>query len=307
MQAGLLEHIKTFVRSVETGSFTQVAQEQGQSQPTVSRQISALEDHLGVRLLQRTTRALTLTEEGRSYYAHALRLLDAAEEAAMAVRPGAAQVSGLLRIAAPMAFARLHLMSRLKPFLENHPDLTTEWVLGDRAVDLVEDGLDVAIRIGEVTDQTVIARKIGQTRRRVVASNRYLEGRRAPVTPSELTQHDCIVYTGLATRDLWTFRKPPAPDETVRVSGAVSVSASEGVRAAVLEGFGIALCPTWLFTDEIETGQLIPLLEDYEPSPLDIHVVMPSRRLISPRVRAFVDFIAEALRDDAKLSLPSRR
>lgn len=302
MQSGLLEHIRTFVRSVETGSFTQVAREQGQSQPTVSRQIGTLEDHLGVRLMQRTTRALTLTEEGRAYYAHARALLDAAEQAALAVRPGAALVSGLLRIAAPLAFARLHLMPRLGAFLTAHPDLRTDWILGDRPVDLVEEGVDVAIRIGAVTDQSLIARRIGRTRRLTLAAPDYLARRGRPRAPADLHRHDCIVYTGLATRDEWRFSDAGGAPVSVRVSGRVQVSASEGMRTAVLEGLGIAVCPTWLFSGEIEEGLLVPLLADFEPAPLPIQAVMPSRRMVTPRVRAFVDYVAEEFRRDPRLA-----
>jgi DNA-binding transcriptional LysR family regulator len=301
MNTGLLEQIRTFVRAVETGSFTAVAAEQGQSQPTVSRQIAALEDHLGVRLMQRTTRALTLTDEGRGYYSHARGLLDAVEEAALAVRPDAA-VRGTLRIAAPLAFARLHLMPRMSRFLDAHPDLRTDWVLGDRPVDLVEEGVDLAIRIGRVTDQGLIVRKIGQMRRVTVARPDYFARHVRPQHPDDLTAHDCIVYTGLPTVDEWHFVDPDGAPITVKVSGRVRVSASEGMRSALLEGLGLAVCPTWLFTDEIETGAIERVLSDYEPAPLPIQAVYPSRRLVPPRVRAFVDYLVEEFRADPRLA-----
>ncbi|MEM8554563.1 MAG: LysR family transcriptional regulator [Pseudomonadota bacterium] len=302
MQTGVLEHIRTFVRAVETGSFTAVANEQGQSQPTVSRQITALEDHLGVRLMQRTTRALALTEEGQVYYDHARALLDATEQAALSVKPGAALVSGRLRVAAPLAFARLHLMPLMPAFLAAHPDLTTDWVLGDRPVDLVEEAVDVAIRIGHVTDQSLIVRRIGETRRMAVATPNFLERQGVPEHPDDLTRFDCIVYTGLATRDEWHFLCPEHGTIGVRVSGRVQVSASEGMRTAVLLGLGIAVCPTWLFIDEIERGLLVPILTDYEPKPLPTQAVMPSRRMVTPRVRAFVDHVAEEFRLNPRLS-----
>ncbi len=301
MNTGLFEHIRTFVRAVETGSFTAVAAEQGQSQPTVSRQISALEDHLGVRLMQRTTRALTLTEEGRSYYSHARALLDAVDEAALAVRPDTA-ARGLLRIAAPLAFARLHLMPRMARFLADHPDLRTDWVLGDRPVDLVEEGVDLAIRIGRVADQGLIARKIGQMRRVTVARPDYFARAGRPRHPTDLTAHDCIVYTGLATVDEWHFSGPDGAPIAVRVSGRVRVNASEGMRSALLEGLGLAVCPTWLFTDEIATGRLEQVLAEYEPAALPIQAVYPSRRLVPPRVRAFVDYLVTEFRADPRLA-----
>jgi len=301
MNTGLLEHIRTFVRAVETGSFTAVAAEQGQSQPTVSRQISALEDHLGVRLMQRTTRALTLTDEGRGYYANARGLLDAVEEAAMAVRPNA-EVRGMLRIAAPLAFARLHLMPRIARFLADHPDLRTDWVLGDRPVDLVEEGVDLAIRIGRITDQGLIARRIGEMRRVTVARPDYFARNGRPLHPHDLTGHDCIVYTGLATVDEWHFVGPDGARIVVKVSGRVRVSASEGMRSALLEGLGLAVCPTWLFTDEIETGVIERVLATYEPAALPIQAVYPSRRLVPPRVRAFVDYLVAEFREDPRLA-----
>lgn len=301
MNTGLFEHIRTFVRAVETGSFTAVAAEQGQSQPTVSRQISALEDHLGVRLMQRTTRALTLTEEGRNYYSHARALLDAVDEAALAVRPDTA-ARGLLRIAAPLAFARLHLMPRMARFLADHADLRTDWVLGDRPVDLVEEGVDLAIRIGRVADQGLIARKIGQMRRVTVARPDYFARAGRPRHPTDLTAHDCIVYTGLATVDEWHFSGPDGAPIAVRVSGRVRVNASEGMRSALLEGLGLAVCPTWLFTDEIATGRLEQVLAEYEPAALPIQAVYPSRRLVPPRVRAFVDYLVTEFRTDPRLA-----
>ncbi len=300
MNSGLLEHIRTFVRAIETGSFTAVAAEQRQSQPTVSRQILALEDHLGVRLMQRTTRALTLTDEGRIYYAHARALLDAAAEAQDAIRPGA-EVRGLLRIAAPVAFARLHLMPRMARFLAAHPDLNTEWLLGDRPVDLVEEGVDLAIRIGRIADQGLIVRRIGQMRRITVARPDYLAAHGRPMHPDDLRTHDCIVYTGLATVDDWHFAGPDGAPIVVRVAGRVRVNASEGMLAAVREGLGVAVCPTWLFDGEVERGVVERVLRDFEPEAMPIQAVYPSRRLVPPRVRAFVDFLHAEFRTDPRL------
>lgn len=302
MNTGLLEHIRTFARAVETGSFTAVAAEQGATQPTISRQISALEEYLGVRLLQRTTRALTLTEEGRTYYAHAQTLLDAAEQAAVAVRPGASEVTGTLRVAAPLAFARLHIMPRLSRFLAAHPAVKTDWVLGDRPVDLVEDGIDLAIRIGIITDQSLVARRIGEMRRITVATPGYFATHGRPLHPNDLTEHDCIVYTGLATVDEWHFTDPDGTPLKVKVSGRVRTSASEGMRTAVLEGLGLAVTPTWLFTSEVDDGLLERVLTRFEAAPLPINAVYPSRKLVTPRVRAFTEFLAAEFRTDPRLA-----
>ncbi|WP_309667279.1 substrate binding domain-containing protein [Tabrizicola sp.] len=217
------------------------------------------------------------------------------------MRPDAA-VRGTLRIAAPIAFARLHLMPRMARFLADHPDLRTDWVLGDRPVDLVEEGVDLAIRIGLVTDQELIARRIGQMRRVTVARPDYFAKHGRPQHPRDLTAHDCIVYTGLATVDEWHFAGPDTAPILVKVSGRIRVSASEGMRSALLEGLGLAVCPTWLFTDEIDTGVIERVLNDFEPAPLPIQAVYPRRRLVSPRVRAFVDCLVEEFRADPRLA-----
>jgi DNA-binding transcriptional LysR family regulator len=218
------------------------------------------------------------------------------------VRPGTTAVTGQLRIAAPLAFARLHIMPRMQRFLDAHPALTTDWVLGDRPVDLVEEGVDLAIRIGRITDQSLIARRIGEMRRITVATPEYWMKNGRPTHPHELKAHDCIVYTGLATVDEWHFAALDGSPEVVKVKGRVRVSASEGMRSAVLEGLGVAVVPTWLFTDEIERGILQRVLTDYEPDPLPIQAVTPSRRMVPPRVRAFSDYLAAEFRADPRLS-----
>src|SRR5918996_2566593 len=237
MNTGELERIRAFVRAAETGSFTAVATERGASQPTVSRQIGALEAQLGARLFHRTTRALTLTEEGRTYYAHARAALEAVAAAAASLAESRDQVTGLLRIACPPAFTRLQILPRLGRFLAAHPALRTDFLQGDRDVDLIEEGIDVAIRIGRVEDRGLIVRRIGSSRRVTVASPDYLAGRPRPAQPPDLAGHDCIVFTGLATVDEWVFADPAGPDPIrVRVSGRVRVNASEAMRGAVLNG-----------------------------------------------------------------------
>ena len=304
---GKLELIATFVRVVETGSFTAVANEQESTQPTISRQVSALERLLNVRLLQRTTRALTLTEEGRAYYERALAVLDAVGEADASVRPGASAVTGTLRVAASLAFGRLHILPRLGRFHAAWPKVRTELVLGDRSVNLVEERIDVAIRIGTIRDESLIARRIGETRRVAVAAPAYLEGRERPRHPEDLADHECIVLASDSALDAWTFRataEGAAAEETVtvKVSGRLSVDASGAIHEAVLEGFGIALTPTWQWRDEIAEGRLVRLLERFEPPPTPIHVVYASRRMVTPRVRAFIDFIARDFAADPVLA-----
>lgn len=297
----LLGPMKTFVRVVEAGSFTAVATEQNTTQPTISRQVASLEGHLGTRLLERTTRALALTDDGRAFYEHALRALEAIGEAENAVGRRRAKPSGVLRMATPVVFGRLHIVPRLPRFLARYPDVAIELSMGDGFVDLVEQGIDLAIRVGEVTDQTLIARRIGTARRLTVASPAYIERHGAPATPADLANHDCIVYTRLATGGRWPFEGPDGPI-SVDIKGRYRVDNSEGVREAVLSGLGIAVIPAFAFPREIEEGRARVLLESWEPRPLPMNAVYPSRRFLSPRVRAMIDFLAHELEIDPALS-----
>ena len=303
MNGGLLELMKVFTRVVETGSFTAVALESGSTQPTVSRQISALEAHLSVRLFHRTTRAMNLTEEGRRYYEHALAALDAVDAAQASVGSGHEQVAGVVRVTAPHAFARLKILPRLKAFLSQWPQVDLDLHLSDRAVDLVEDGIDLAIRIGEIKDQNLVARRIGETRRVTVAAPDYMKGRKRPRHPRELVEHDCIVYSGAANADEWRFVDPASEEPLrVKVSGRVRVNGTEAMRGALFDGLGVAITPTWALTDEIDTKRLLQLLAGFEPAPLPIHAVYPTRRLVPPRVRAFLDFLIDSFAADPTLA-----
>lgn len=298
----LLSPMRTFVRVVEAGSFTAVANEQSTTQPTISRQIAALEDHLGARLLTRTTRALTLTDDGRAFYEHALRALEAVAEAEGVVGRRRGKPSGLLRLATPVVFGRLHIVPRLPAFLARFPDVSVEVVMSDGFADLVEQGIDVAIRVGEVTDPGLIAKRIGTARRVTVAAPAYLERHRAPEAPADLVDHDCIVYTRLVTGNRWTFESPTGP-LTVEVSGRFKADNSEAVREGVLGGLGIAVIPAFAFRDEIETGSVRVLLKGYQPRQLPMHAVYPSRRLVPLKVRAIIEYLADELSLDPSLSM----
>jgi DNA-binding transcriptional LysR family regulator len=297
----LLTPMQTFVRVVETGSFTAVAAEQSTSQPTISRQVAALEEHLGARLLTRTTRALTLTDDGRAFYEHALRALEAVGEAENAVGRRQAKPTGTLRLAVPVVLGRRHIVPRLARFLARYPAVSIDLVMGDGFVDLVEQGIDLAIRVGEITDQSLVARRIGMVRRLTVASPAYLEARDKPRTPDDLKGHDCIVYTRLATGNRWYFESSDGP-LSVTVSGRYRVDNSEAVREGVLAGLGIAVIPAFAFSDEIQCGAVKVLLEAYEPKLLPLNAVYSSRRYVPPRVRAMIDFLAHELEIDPVLS-----
>jgi DNA-binding transcriptional LysR family regulator len=293
---------RTFVRTVEAGSFTAVARELNSSQPTVSRQIAVLEDHLGCLLFQRTTRTLTLTDDGRVLYGHAQRALEALAEAEGAVGRRRAKPSGVLRLACAGVFGRLHIVPRLKRFRMRYPDIEIALVMNDGFSDLVEEGIDLAIRIGEVRDAGLVARKVGLSRRVVVATPGYLAERGTPSHPRDLAAHDCIVYDRLLTGANWSFLAPEGP-LSVAVSGPVHVNNTEAVRAAVLEGLGLGYVPLWHFVGgEVEAGQVVQVLSTFEPSPQPISAVYVSRRYLAPKVRVAIDYFAAEFALDPKLS-----
>jgi DNA-binding transcriptional LysR family regulator len=292
---------RTFVRVVEAGSFSAVAQELGSTQPTISRQVAELEERLGARLLHRTTRALAVTDDGRAFHERARQVLEAAQEAEGSVGRRRAAPSGLLRMAVPVVFGRLKLMPLIPAFLRRHPDVSVELVMGDGFTDLVEQGIDLAIRVGVVTDPGLVARRIGMTRRVAVASPAYLHARGRPAHPADLAGHDCIVYTRLATGNRWQFGGPDGPIE-VGVNGRFRVDNSEGVREAVIAGLGIGVLPVWHFADGRGGGLAEVVLERFEPRPLPIQAVYPSRRLLAQKVRAMIDFLAHEFALDPLLS-----
>lgn len=297
----IIAAIRVFVRVVETGSFSAVARETNSSQPNVSKTIAQLEQHLAARLLQRTTRKLTVTDEGQRFYDHAGRVLEAVAEAEGAVGRRHVAPFGLLRMASPVVFGRLHVVPRLPRFLARYPDLQIDLTMNDGFTDLVGEGIDLALRVGEIDDPGLVARRVGVTRRVIVAAPDYLERCGRPQQPEDLSRHDCIVYTRLASGDIWHFGGLTG-DIALRVAGRFRVNNSEGVREAVLLGLGIGVVPIWLFRDEIANGEVELLLTDYEPRRLPMNVVYPSRRFVSPRVRAMIDFLAEEFRLDPLVS-----
>lgn len=297
-----LTAMQTFVRVVESGSFSAVAREQQATQSAISKQVAALERALGARLLSRTTRSLALTEEGERYFQQARRLVAEIAEAESSLRQGEQQLTGWLRVAASVGFGRLKLLPLVQSFLAAHPGVKIDLRLNDGFIDLVEQGIDVAVRIGELADSSLVARRIGTTQRAVVASRTYLRAlpraQRVPRSPDELQLHNCIVYTELSTQNAWTFTagpgapKPPGTQVTVRAQGNLQTNSSEVVRAAVIAGMGVGLSPTWLFEDEIRRGELQVLLPDWPAPSLPVHLISPSQRRHSAKVQAFADHVA---------------
>jgi len=297
----LLQLFRTFVRTVEAGSFTAVARDLNSSQPTISRQVSLLEEHLGCLLFQRTTRTLALTDDGRTFYQHALRTLEAAAEAEGAVGRGKSKPAGRLRLACPGVLGRLHVIPRLARFQALYPDIEIALHMADGFTDLVEEGIDLAIRVGELKDNSFVARRIGSSRRLVVATPQYLSAYGAPAHPRDLAGHRCVVYDRLLAGAVWSFMSPEGP-LSVPVSGPLCVNNTEAVRAAVLEGLGVGYTPVWHFVDgELEDGRLVALLREFEPPPQPISAVYATRRFLPPKVRGAIDFFAAEFEKDPRL------
>jgi DNA-binding transcriptional LysR family regulator len=303
-----LQAMKIFVRVVEAGSFSAVARESHATQSAVSKQIAALETDLGAKLLARTTRSLALTEEGESYFEQARRLVGEIDEAEASLKRGTKQLKGWLRVAASVGFGRLKLMPLVQSFLAAHPEVRIDLRLNDGYIDLVERGIDVAVRIGELPDSGLIAKPIGVSVRGLVAHRDYLrslpKGMGAPTSPEDLSQHNCIVYTETVMRNAWRFTAgagaadPQGTTRTIKVEGNLQTDSSEVIRSSVLAGMGIGYAPCWLFDAEIANGQVQRLLPDWSvPSP--IHLVSPQERRHSAKVMAFFEHVAKAFGADA--------
>jgi DNA-binding transcriptional LysR family regulator len=286
--------MEAFVWVMETGSFSSAARQLQVGQPAVSKMIAQLEDRLGVRLLLRSTHGLTPTEAGQSFYERAKRSLEEADEADLAARGAAATLAGRLRISAAVTFATLHIMPKLPILLAEHPELDVEVVLDDRNIDLVDERIDVALRMGTLTDPTLTARRIGRCRRLVLGSPGYLARAGEPSTPEDLVAHESVIYAQGGGGSVWTFRRGGA-ETSVTVKGRVRVTAAEGVRAAVLAGLGLAIASEWMFGPELRNGTVRPVLQDWELPPLDLWAVFPTGRRASAKARAFVSFIQSHL------------
>lgn len=287
--------MRLFVRVVESGNFSTTAREFGIGQPAVSKRITALERHLGARLLNRNTVRVAPTELGTAYYQRCLRVLAELEDAEAVTEDPKLGPSGTLRLSAPVAFGRLHVVPRLQEFLHRHPRVRVDLLMSDSFVNLVEDGIDVAIRIGALGDSALVARRLGHSPRLTVATPGYFKAHGVPQHPNDLLQHNCIVYSFLATNNEWHFRGAEG-EVAVRVNGNIRVNNSEAVRELVLGGAGIAVAPAWLIGRELATGKLRPVLQDFTPTPLEIAAVYPSARHLAPKTRAFIDYIAACWR-----------
>jgi DNA-binding transcriptional LysR family regulator len=295
--------MEVFVRIVETGSFSAVARELGLTQPTVSKQLTALEQELNTRLLNRSTRSLSLTEAGATYYERCRRIIDqvyAAEVSLGAVDGG---LTGTLTINSSVAFGQMFLTRLVLEFQKRHPQLAVRLTLNDRYIDLIEEGIDVAIRFGRKIDTSLVAHRLADSPISVVASRGYVEKYGAPTHPSDLSAHRCLHYTYLSTGNEWIFPSSNG-DIRVRVAGTLRSNNGYALRDAMLAGQGIAIMPLVFIHDELIQGDVVRLLEAFTASPIPVNAVYPSARSVSVRVRAFVEFLKDRLRQIPGLLSP---
>jgi LysR family transcriptional regulator, regulator for bpeEF and oprC len=286
--------IQMFVRVVESGSFSAVARETGIGQPAVSKQITALEAHLGAQLLRRTSRSLSLTEAGQDFYESAVRLIDDLEAAESRVGRGQNAPYGLIRVTVAPVFGRLYIVPRLREFFARYPDIAVELVVTDRVVNLVEEGIDLAIHNGDLKDSSLVMQRIATTPVITVGSPSYLEAHGEPASPSELDGHRCIIFAPQGGPRPWGF-KGKFGDIEYRPKGSFRTNDADQIRAGVLADLGLAHTPGWLFASEIASGAVRVVLRGYERAPLEISAVRPAGRRLATKVRVFIDFLTEVL------------
>ena len=282
--------IETFARVVECGTFTAAADKLQTAKSSVSETIRALEERLGVRLLDRTTRRVRPTEAGLNFYARCQRLISEAETARAEAQAAHGALSGLLRVAAPEGFARRYVAPSLVSFVNAYPGVDVDLVEGAGAVRLVEDSIDVAIRIAISPDPTLIVRRIATSRVIVVGAPSYLAGFGTPAEPEDLVRHRCIGFSPLAWRDTWRLG-----DRTIRIKPKLLTNSTESLRAAALAGLGLAALPGWMVNDAIATGELTEVLAGFSSPSAGIFAVYPTNRLLTPKIRVFVDHLAGEL------------
>jgi len=287
-----LTDVAVFVQVVSDGSFTKAAARLRLSRSVVSKYLARLEGRLGARLLNRTTRRLSLTEAGRIFYERSRRGLQDIDDAAAEVSRLRETPSGVLRINAPMSFGILHIAPALPEFLARHPGVTVEMNLDDRKIDVIEEGFDVSVRITEMPDSSLISRRLAPCRHVIVASPAYLARRGTPRTPEDLRTHNIVSFSYQTSADEWHFRAPDGQSVSVPVSGSIRMNNSLALREAVLCGVGIARMPTFVAHEDLRKKRLVRLLPGHQTFEVSIYVVYSDRRHLLPKVRAFIDFMA---------------
>lgn len=301
-----LEAMRMFVRVVESGSFSRAARDLNVSQPTVSKQLAALEARLRTQLLARNSRALAVTPAGQDYYEATVRILEEIDSVEERVLAGQSNPTGLVRVTLSPAFGRMFVIPRLPDFRNRFPDVSIEMEVSGRHVDLIEEGIDVAIRIGRLSDSALVARRIGDMRMITLASAAYLARHGTPQTLEDLRDHQWIGYVHQGDVVGWGFQLD-GQSVTVDGGGAFRTNDAEHVRGAVLAGLGIAHHASWLFTDVLTSGEVVRILDRYAPPPFPINAVTAAGRRMPSRVRHFIDFLAALCADEAELKIADGR
>lgn len=287
-----LSGMAVFAKVVEARSFTAAAFELGMSKSAVSKQISRLEDRLGARLLNRTTRRLSLTETGAAFYDRCARVVAEAQEAELAVTNLQSEPRGTLRVNAPMSFGHLHIAPAIPDFLARYPELRVDMTMNDRFVDLIDEGFDVAIRIARLTDSSLIARRLAPDRRVLCGAPSYFERHGEPETPDDLIRHNCLSYAYVSDTDQWQFIDGEGT-RAVAVRGTLRANNGDAIRQALLAGLGIAILPSFIVGPDVQAGRLKEVLRPYVPNRASVYAVYPHSRHLSAKVRVFVDFLAD--------------
>ena len=293
-----LSDVAVFVQVVRDGSFTKAADRLELSRSVVSKYVTRLEERLGARLLNRTTRRLSLTEAGRVFYERSRRGLEEIEEAETEVSRLQGEARGLLRVNSPMSFGILHIAPLLPEFLAENPEVSVDMNLDDRKVDVIEEGFDVSIRITDLPDSSLVARRLGPCRHAIVAAPAYLEKHGVPRAPDDLRDHNIIAYQYQESATDWHFLTEDKEQISVPVSGSIQMNNSLALREALLGGIGITRTPTFVVGEDIAAGRLVSLLPNYQTLEVSMYLVYPQRRHLSPKVRAFVDFVAARISSD---------
>ena len=297
--------VSVFAKVVEQGSFARAAARLELSTSAVSRHVADLEAHLDARLLNRTTRRLSLTESGSAFYERCVQLLADLEEAEEAVTAAAVVPRGTLKLTCSITFGTRHLAPAIAAFAAQHPQIRFDVELSDRAVDIVDEGFDLAVRIGEIGSQSLIGRRIGASQVVCCAAPAYIAAHGAPRTPADLMRHACLSYEYSPARNLWRFRDREGRDQDVRISGPVHANNGQMLCALAVAGVGINFEPDFIVAPDVRAGRLVPLLPDFAPPSIPIHAVYPSRRHLSAKVRAFVDFLTSRFADNPEWVMPS--
>jgi LysR family transcriptional regulator for bpeEF and oprC len=297
-----LDVLQLFVRVADTGSFSKAARALGVSQPTVSKQIASLETRLGAQLLRRTSRGLSVTEAGQEFYEASLRLLGDFEAVENGVGKGRTSPAGRVRVTMSAGFGRMYVVPRLPEFFKRYPDVAVDVDISERHVNLVEEGIDVAIRLGNLTDSSLLARRIGSMEMVTVAAPGYVERCGAPATIDDLEAHASVVFMFRGAPRPWEF-KIPSGTVTMQPKGILRTNDAEHLRASVLAGIGICHGASWLFAPDIEAGAVTHLLKEFDPDPYPIHAVCPAGRLIPGKAKVFIDFLAQICADEPTLRI----